>query len=391
MSADQIRLCHIEHGDSRGVLPAWPAGVFDSCVTDPPYELGFMGKAWDRSGIANDPALWREVFRVLKPGAFLIAFGGTRTYHRMVCAIEDAGFEIRDSLHWIYGSGFPKSLNVSKAIEPASAASAVWSGWGTALKPSHEPIVLARKPLIGTVASNVLAHGAGALNIDGCRVAGINPSIARRETAVRTGHAPGRPGEQGDNITNRISPETYMAEHPGELLGRWPPNTLFTHSDTCTDVECDTDCPVRELDAQSGVRKSGAMAAGTVRAVRKAVCFGEMSASTTTTFEASEGGASRFFPVFRYEAKPSKRARGEGNTHPTVKPVPLMRWLVRLVTRRGGLVLDPFAGSGTTGVACVDEGFEFVGIEQELASVEIAKARLSKQSQDHKEGQGQRT
>lgn len=361
----------VEIGDSRERLRELADASVDSVVTDPPYELGFMGKAWDASGIAYDVGLWREVLRVLKPGGHLLAFGATRTYHRLAVAIEDAGFEIRDSIHWMYGSGFPKSLDVSKALDkaagaerarenpqrrdrPSSAIAAsgfgtdgwapqvktpitdeakAWLGWGTALKPAHEPIVVARKPLNGTVAANVQAHGVGGINVDACRIGDevrINPPTASK----------------GGGISYNMSVRGMPTDaKPTVAVGRWPPNVVFTHLPACGE-ECADGCPVAEL-------------------------------------EASAAGASRFFPAFRYQAKPSRRERGSSNTHPTVKPIELMRWLVRLVTPKGGLVLDPFTGSGTTGAAAVLEGARFVGVElspdyQKIAVARIAGAEASK-------------
>jgi site-specific DNA-methyltransferase (adenine-specific) len=338
-------------------------GLIDAIVTDPPYELGFMGKAWDASGVAYSVGLWAEVLRVLKPGGHLLAFGGTRTYHRMTVAIEDAGFEVRDSIHWVYGSGFPKSLDVSKAIDkaagaerevigdkawnnsaanfvpgedhsqriqlpitaPATDAARQWDGWGTALKPAHEPIVVARKPLAGTVAANVLEYGTGALNIDGCRVAapdGVPQFEQKGQQSV---------GVHGDGLHGSLS--LGVRDYS---TGRWPANFVLTHAADCGD-DCAPGCPVAALDEQSG------------------------------------DGASRFFTVtewddapFRYVAKPSRAERNAGtdrNIHPTVKPLDLMRWLVRLVTPPGGVVLDLFAGSGTTLASAILEGFDCVGVE----------------------------
>lgn len=340
---------------------------FDSIVTDPPYELGFMGKKWDASGIAYSVELWREVLRVLKPGGHLLAFGGTRTYHRMACAIEDAGFEVRDSLHWMYGTGFPKSLNIGE-------------GRGTALKPAHEPIVLARKPLIGTVAANVQAHGTGALNIDGCRISASDAQTTGRKNSGGKGNG----GVYGDSVT-------YDSE--AHTAGRWPANVIL-----------DPDAAA-ELDAQSGFSTSpGKVTRGGNRAQE----FG-MARQENVPCPSDSGGASRFF----YVAKPSRKERdlgcesltpksggeatdredgskgtenpragagrtgGARNHHPTVKPVDLMRYLVRLVTPPGGTVLDPFTGSGTTGLAARLEGFSFVGIEREPEYAEIARLRIN--------------
>lgn len=417
--------------DCRNALKALPDASVDSVVTDPPYELGFMGKGWDASGIAYDVSMWREVLRVLKPGGHVLAFGGTRTYHRMAVAIEDAGFEIRDSIHWIYGSGFPKSLDVSKAMDkaagaerkvlgkhpnpgstrarasmgdgwqvapditaPATDAAREWDGWGTALKPAHEPIVVARKPLVGTVAANVQAHETGAINIDGCRVgvADWGKRPPRTPNAILG-------GGKGTNRTASEAPEG---------MGRWPPNILLSHTPECGEA-CAEDCAVAEMDRQSGVSKSTGG-----RTVKRSG-GGNVGSGKTSEKEWSNddpgygdtGGASRFFPVFRYQAKASRSERNAGleafpeslpkapngspnavgatrgslskpraNIHPTVKPVALMRWLVRLVTPPGGVVLEPFMGSGTTGVACVQEGFAFIGIEREPQYFEICKARI---------------
>lgn len=427
MNTDNLYLIN---SDCTSALKDLPDCSVDAVVTDPPYELGFMGKTWDASGIAYSVDLWREVLRVLKPGGHLLSFGGTRTYHRMTCAIEDAGFEIRDSLHWMYGTGFPKSLNVSKAIDdaagveggqgpmkrggerlarledgkrdgkgtwgdevgrnaftyaPGSDAAKQWDGWGTALKPGHEPIVLARKPLDGTVAANVQNWGTGGLNIDGCRIGTeTRPVTVRTETVV---------------AANAMSGTSTDATSSGETTtqGRWPANVLL-----------DEDA-ARELDAQSGERTSGKMKAGTKRGTRQGNALGTMPEETAHDTHGDSGGASRFF----YVAKPSKAERNKGcdalpaktggeatdredgsagvdnpragagrtggakNFHPTVKPIELMRYLCRLVTPPGGIVLDPFLGSGTTGMAAVLEGFEFIGIEKEPEYLEIAKARIS--------------
>ena len=427
-------------GDCLEVMRTLPENSVDAVVTDPPYELGFMGKSWDSAGVSYDPATWAEALRVLKPGGHLLAFGGSRTYHRIAVAIEDAGFEIRDSLMWIYGSGFPKSLDVSKSMDkrrndkaavyavtafvraardaaglknkdidahfktngmaghwtsatsqpacptwdqwlelqrllgfgtemdaevwrlngrkgtpgeawaarevvghfksslggtvaagernqdiieehrnkvvpltaPATDEAKRWDGWGTALKPSHEPIVLARKPLIGTVAENVLAFGTGALNIDASRI-GSEGGTARAGKADKPNEA-GWANLRGHGI------EAINA-------GRWPANTLW-------DEEA-----AAQLDASTPAQPS------------------------------------RFF----YVAKPGKKERNAGDTaniHPTVKPIQLMRYLIRLITPPGGVVLDPFLGSGTTACAAVLEGFDYIGIEQTPEYADIAEARI---------------
>lgn len=478
-------------GDCRESLKALPDNSVDSIVTDPPYLLGFMGKAWDKGDIAYDPAVWRECLRALKPGGHLLSFGGTRTYHRMTCAIEDAGFDIRDSLHWMYGSGFPKSLNVSKAMDkkagvkpigekPPSLGMATgpnsdqwnqltkqlimpetqteeakeWEGFGTALKPSHEPVVLARKPPVGTVIQNVSEHGTGALNIDGCRVGcfgGPTKTAPEKRDSVNA-YGDGLNGGGCANID----------------AGRWPPNTLLSHDEPCVLVgtrevktgtavqesrdgevhntvlgarktqrlpnasygkdgmesvelwACVPGCPVRTLDEQSmaggihGAGKKGKARRG------KGMFFPEGKAEGAFRLGDS-GGASRFFPTFYYCPKPSKAEKNKGcenlpvktpeemtgrkegsaglvmkhddgsdkanpyagtsgearrNSHPTIKPKKLMAWLVRLITPPGGRVLDPFAGSGTTGVAAIEEGFSFIGMDMSEEYLEISKARI---------------
>jgi site-specific DNA-methyltransferase (adenine-specific) len=417
-----------------------PDASVDSVVTDPPYLIGFMGKGWDAAdGIAGQPEVWAECLRVLKPGGHLLAFGATRTYHRMTVAIEDAGFDIRDSLHWVYGSGFPKSLDVSKAIDkmagaerevvgskvtgkartdegwnggqqevpvtaPATDAARQWSGWGTALKPAHEPIVVARKPLVGTVAGNVLAYGTGALNIDGCRV-GTSDELGRPQGTMP------QPMDWG----NESPGGRYVST--GNPAGRWPANLVFTHAADCGD-ECVAGCPVMELDGQSGALKPAT--SRTNRGDRSPFTTGTAALERDDVYQDGGGGASRFFtvtewdptadvPPFRYVAKPSKRERNAGldglpgkreadrakadgvggdnprnrsnaakvNHHPTVKPVALMRWLVRLVTPPGGTVLDPFAGSGTTLIAATLEGFDAIGIEMTDDYLPIIEGRVA--------------
>lgn len=388
---DQVTLYH---GDCLEVLTELSEASVDAVVTDPPYDLtagkkggtgaasvnlsspygrsrigtgngagGFMGQSWDATGVAFDPETWRQVARVLKPGGHLLAFGGSRTWHRLAAAVEDAGFEIRDSIAWLYGSGFPKSLDVSKAIDKTDPDSAgLWEGWGTALKPSFEPIVVARKPLSGTVAANVLEHRTGALNIDGCRVGDGSDSQGPRPAAEPS--ATRRYGDRGG-----VSLTATPGPRGGSPDGRWPTNVVLDEDQAA------------ELDQQSGVLKSGANP--TRRGSDKfRNAYGEFAGQTECVAHrgANEGGASRFFPVFRYEAKApsSERPSADGVAHPTVKPLELMRWLVRLVTPPKGLVLDPFAGSGTTAEACVHEHMHCITVEREADYLPLILSRLTK-------------
>ena len=478
------------HGSNKDILPTFDAESFDSIVTDPPYELGFMGKGWDSSGIAYDVDMWRECWRVLKPGGYLLAFGGTRTWHRIATAIEDAGFEIRDSMAWLYGSGFPKSMDVSKAIEKSrndgadwrqvggwlkarreeagftrqsiapllsnhrnidSAAANMsnwenglgfptldrwdelrqildfddemdaevlrlnlrkgesgeawkaravsgqhvsglstgtsgvggagagkerrdfattdeakaWEGWGTALKPAFEPIIVARKPLRGNVAANVLAYGTGAINIDANRV----PMSAEDAGRIEAMGGFGRGG-----YTRLRTAETFMQGTPEATAarahegGRWPTNVVLDESQAAL------------LDAQSGTLTSGKVQPHHADNGKAEGTLGAFAGAPGRESYGDAGGASRFFPTFRYEAKApsSERPEVDGVAHATVKPLDLMRWLVRLVTRRGGRVLDPFAGSGTTGEAALLEGMEAVLIELEETHLPLILQRVRK-------------
>ena len=328
----------IIHGDCLEKLKELPDNSVDSIVTDPPYGLSFMGKKWDYDVPSED--IWRECFRVLKHGGHLLSFAGTRTQHRMAVRIEDAGFEIRDMIAWVYGSGFPKSHNLKDE----------WQGWGTALKPALEPITVARKPLIGTVAANVLEHGTGALNIDGCRV-----DLQKGETTHGSGKSQSNnPSVSfGDMGEKRIGvPNIYSTQ------GRWPANLIHDGSDE-----------VIRLFPQSVGNKGihGTMAGGRSGGIKG----NSKEREYDFAGYGDKGSAARFF----YCAKASKKDRGENN-HPTVKPTDLMRYLCRLVTPPNGIVLDPFMGSGSTGKAARLEGFNFIGIEREAEYVEIAKARI---------------
>lgn len=384
-------------GDCREVLAGLADASIDSVVTDPPYALvsigkrfgkpgaaptkdgdvysrasaGFMGQQWDTGETAFAAEFWAQVLRVLKPGGHIVAFSGTRTYHRMVCAIEDAGFEIRDQLAWVYGSGFPKSHDVAKALDKAdgvwrgrakSAKSAngsmagpnyertdkgaavsdiarAWEGWGTALKPAWEPIVLARKPLAGTVVETVVQHGTGALNIDACRIHG-DDAQGGDYTIKRF-----KPGATLDKEGGTWKPEGDGPLYRGVMKpGRWPANIVHDGSD-----EVVAAFP-SEAGGGFGVRGAGRsiLGSGLDRETGQTVGFGDC------------GSAARFF----YSAKADADDR-IGSKHPTVKPVDLMEWLCRLVTPPGGMILDPFAGSGTTGEAAFRQGFRAVLIERE--------------------------
>jgi len=333
------------HGDCREVLRALPDNSIDSVVTDPPYELGFMGKKWDSTGIAYNVSVWVECLRVLKPGGHILAFGGSRTFHRMAVAIEDAGFEIRDSIAWISSKRFPKSLNVRKAIDKAGEDGSAWEGWGTGLKNVVEPIVMGRKPLVGTVAANVLEYGVGGLNIDVSRVGTELVTINTFDSGAKPfGGAVG---------------EAYTSRQSG---GRWPANVILDEYSAGL------------LDEQSGLVKGGTW--NTTAGARPFDNNGKPTDFTTTKVDNTVSGASRFF----YCATASKSDRNEGletpSTHPTVKPTTLMRYLIKLVTPAGGTVLDPFTGSGSTGKAALLDGYDFVGVELTEEYLPIIEGRL---------------
>ena len=410
----------------------------DSVVTDPPYELGFMGKSWDSTGIAFQKETWELAFQLLKPGGHLLAFSGSRTYHRMAVAIEDAGFEIRDQIMWLYGSGFPKSLDVSKAIDnvlgkkrtiigkqptqigthlkskegpgkggnkpavknrytgnvlggPVSSEAQEWEGWGTALKPAHEPVVMARKPVSEkTIAENVLKHGTGGINIDDCRI------------ELSEGDDP-RLGGKGSFKTDKAGKDVYSLGYRGEEtatseLGRFPANVMHDGSE-----EVVREFPFTKSGRSNNNAEKGEP--GDITPMRRG----------TLVSRNDDGSAARFF----YCPKVSKSERNRGldgfeekqtssmsgrrdphnmekskidndvtgrfvttrkNIHPTVKPIELMKYLCRLVTPKAGTVLDPFMGSGSTGMAAKDEGFDFIGIEKEEKYFEISNSRIKSQS-----------
>lgn len=385
----------IHHGDCLNVLDTLEADSVHAVVTDPPYHLlagkgeaangaspdkkqrevkGFMGMKWDGGAVAFDPATWVKVLRVMKPGAYLVAFGGTRTYHRLACAIEDAGFEIRDQLGWMFGTGFPKGTDKAKIPE-------AWQGFNTALKPAWEPIVLARKPYPGTLAVNLEAHGCGALNIDGCRIAVEDEQYARNCS-----------GDRGHEENRERVMDFGMTAGKASKLGRWPANLMHDGSDEVLAHFPD------DAGAAAPVHRRSADKFSTIYGEFKG-CVDEEG----STFQGDRGSAARFFycpkadredrehGLSDHEKKPLLWSSGEKspgtfqspntdrsarNHHPTVKPTELMRWLVRLVTPLGGSILDPFMGSGSTGRAATLESFDFIGIEAEAKYVELARARI---------------
>lgn len=491
------RRWRLQTTDCLKAMRALRANSVDAIVTDPPYGLGFMGKDWDSPGGAGDFPMRRtretntvntgvshqggrqrsgrdfvkrqardahsfqewseawasEALRVLKPGGHLLAFGGTRTFHRLACALEDAGFEIRDCLMWLYGSGFPKSLNVSQALHrkaeaerkvtspytahgfsevtpthdgrhqrtagdivdkatnhtaPATSDARRWDGWGTALKPAWEPILMARKPLNGTVAQNVLANETGALNIDGCRI-DFASQADERESKAKNRHENFSSAPRQNHIYGRDK----RPRHDYTAPGRWPANVLLSHTTECRPLG---NRRVRSNSHHPRTRGTGGISTtghqgqegpvertGTHELVRQWQCPPNCPVRILDeqSTNASIQGASRFY----YCAKASHTERDAGlealnnattddgrtrpidnpylrgktlrhNIHPTVKPITLMRHLVRLVTPPGGMVLDPFAGSGTTGIAAVLEGARFLGIEREPDYTAIARARI---------------
>jgi len=380
-------------GDCIDEMKAFPDNCVDSIVTDPPYGINFMGKKWDYK--VPSVEVWQECLRILKPGGYLLSFAGTRTQHRMACNIEDAGFEIRDMIAWVYGSGFPKSQNISKMIDknagaqreivgtkgtapdirgnssngrgissqaskdterlenyitaPATPEAKQWDGWGTALKPAIEPITVARKPLSEkTVAKNVLKYGTGGINIDGCRVK--TDEDQRRSS---------RGGNNGlcDSTTFKIHIEDQVKQ-----ICRFPANLIHDGSDEVLEEFPDT--------KSGSILKHHKMKGG-----KPPIGTFEIRDRTgENEFLGNKGSAARFF----YCAKTSKKERGEGNTHPTVKPLKLMKYLIRLVTPSNGTILDPFMGSGTSGIAAIEEGVKFIGIEIDKDYFNIAKKRIDK-------------
>ena len=346
----------------------------DSIVTDPPYELNFMGKGWDNAGISFSKDTWAKCLRVLKPGGYMLSFGGTRTYHRIACAIEDAGFEIRDCIMWLYGSGFPKSMNIGLAIDKKNGvespvvgkskrhgggivgngssyelppiipdikeAQNKWKGWGTALKPSYEPIIVARKPFKGSLVDNVIEYGVGGINIDECRV-------GNEERTQFSGRS-----QSKSTVYNSYNQDNA---HYETVQGRFPANTILDTQDGEEWRRYFYCAKASKNDRDEGLEEFNTKTSGQMK-------------------ERKEGSAG--ITAFTGSRSPKK------NNHPTVKPTELMRYLVRLVTPKGGTVLDPFMGSGSTGkaVACENNernaGYKFIGIEKETEYCKIAEARI---------------
>lgn len=400
----------------------------DSIVCDPPYELGFMGKSWDSSGVAFNPNTWKTCYNALKSGGYLLAFGGSRTCHRIACAIEDAGFEIRDIIMWIYGSGFPKSMNIGLAIDKKNGveseiigsngtmpdfqdagkknsinkigindgdsadrkdcyvykAQNEWNGWGTTLKPAYEPIIVARKPCEGSTTDNVIKYGVGGINIDECRV----PISGSDVEMINAKSSKNPTNNYNNNEAKKYGDYALNVATPANQLGRFPSNVILTYDETDEEEVC---------GGFPNTKSSGGATsmpdfkdAGKKNSCNK-IGFndGETANRTATNYISpiDEGSASRYF----YCAKASKRDRDEGlnsfstegrNIHPTVKPCELMEYLVRLVTPKGGIVLDPFNGSGSTGKAVLyenldrDKDYKYIGIELEREYCDISSARL---------------
>lgn len=397
-------------GDCLEVMDKLEADSIDAIITDPPYELNFMGKGWDNAGVSFNKETWVKCLRLLKPGGYLLTFGGSRTFHRIACAIEDAGFEIRDTIMWIYGSGFPKSMNISKGIEdknkygkantiakrkveqnsdgkeykviqtnngamgekkivnrreykPVDSSAKQWSGWGTCLKPAFEPIIVARKPFKGSLVDNILEHGVGGLNIDECRVG--NEEQAQLSRNVASGRFPANIIHDGSEEATGGMPKTKGCQGKGFKKGDYKSsavNTTFSRGD-CVPYNDFGSASRYFYCAKASKRDRDE---GLDEFEEKTKVFNGKSQSSSKEIKDVE---KRFTTRLR-------------NTHPTVKPTALMQYLVRLVCPKGSVILDPFMGSGSTGKATAYEnkdrnaGYSFIGIEQDEQYLEIAKARI---------------
>lgn len=373
------------NADCLEAMKKMPDNCIDAIVTDPPYGLSFMGKNWD-FGVPG-VEFWKEALRIAKPGAHLLSFGGTRTFHRIACAIEDAGWEIRDTIMWVYGSGFPKSMDISKAIDKkfgqerekfpnplankqtaqkgtlahgdregnsyispilVSDEAKKWNGWGTCLKPAYEPVIMARKPVEGTVVDNILKHGTGGINIDGCRVPVDGETVCTHSKNAKS------------DIYSEYSPvDTHQSD--GQKLGRFPANIIHDNSKEVVELFPDTG----KSTGGRTVKRSGG---GNVGSGKKS----EASWTNEDPGFGDSGSAARFF----YCAKASKSEKGKDNPHPTVKPLELMKYLIKMVAPENALVLDPFMGSGSTGVAVIQIGRRFIGVEKEEEYFNYAKKRI---------------
>lgn len=353
-------------GNMLDMLEVIEFNSIDSIITDPPYELNFMNKGWDNSGIAFQKETWQKCYEVLKPGGYLLAFGGTRTFHRIACAIEDAGFEIRDTIMWLYGSGFPKSMNIGPAIDKKNDSEETkrWAGWGTALKPAYEPIIVARKPYKGSCVDNILKYDVGGLNIDECRV-------------------PSKPGEydirhytQEDCFQNLKPKQSHYQVKP-QPEGRFPANVIFTYDDTDKEDVCGG-----FPNSDNGNNDSAARYFYCAKASKRD--RDEGLDAFPDKFYGQSGGAQAAIARGESYSKGSgfNTAKVRKNTHPTVKPTSLMQYLVRLVTPKGGTILDTFNGSGSTGKAAMYEnkeknkGYKYIGIELTEEYLPISKARI---------------
>jgi site-specific DNA-methyltransferase (adenine-specific) len=380
------------HGDCLNKLKELEDNSVDAIVTDPPYGLSFMGKKWDYDVPSQE--IWDECFRVLKQGGHLLSFSGSRTYHRMAVRIEDAGFEIRDQIMWIYGSGFPKSHNIGKAVDKKlgndrevvgemkagktalgqnsgwnshnniteieiTKGNSEWEGWGTALKPAHEPIVMARKPFKGSVADNVLEWGTGGINIDDSRI-----SMSKNDTDMLNAKSSKNPtSNYKENSTKKYGDYAKDIPTPPHEQGRFPANVIF-------DEEAG-----KMLDEQNGDKGGASRFFYCAKANKKDRNEGLESFSDKERI--NYGGFHSDKGLIQNNRNPENRKPNKNN-HPTVKPTNLMAYLIRLVTPKGGVVLDPFMGSGSTGKACAVEGMHFIGIEREQEYLDIAKARIQR-------------
>jgi site-specific DNA-methyltransferase (adenine-specific) len=397
------------HGDALETLRTLPDASVHAVVTDPPSGIAFMNMAWDddRGGRAQWVAwlaeIMHEVYRVLKPGAHGLVWALPRTSHWTACALEDAGFELKDKITHLFGNGFPKGLDIGKAIDaelgatrevmgvckrtgkdvgtygayagdntitaPATPEAAQWDGYKTALKPAAEEWVLVRKPLSErNVARNVLQHGTGGLNIDACRVA--TSEIATEQYPAYKGRK-NVYGEYGETLR-------HNGNGTSNLQGRYPPHVVFSHAPDCTDAACVEGCPVQALGEQSGVTPSNARPNLKGKKYSSKHMLGMFNGEREVGRYDDTGTAARFFPCFRYQAKPPPSERA-GSTHPTQKSLALMEWLVKLVTAPDQVVLDCFMGSGTTGVAALQAGRQFIGVEMDAAYFAIAEQRITEE------------